>query len=294
MSFTNAPVTRTLVVGLVSSSVAASLFDLKHYFYILVDTHIWRYHQPWRALIFQLCYTNSSEVLFAVITLYNMRVVERLWGSRKYAVGLLPICCLRDKPAYLASWQSFLLVSGLLTSVIAPTILIFLLRPLTGGLFNYLPAGPTPIIFAILAQYHAMIPHIYKYRMALTASSSTTTDDAAGLTFSDKSYRYFLALQLALFQWPGSLLGAAVGWVVGYAWRNDLFPSKVITWRLPGWMVGMRTQKRSQEFEGLRRRLEGENAPSATATGAQGQGEGDAGRRRTLGQQVLDQVSGAI
>lgn len=89
MSFTNAPVTRTLVVGLVSSSVAASLFDLKHYFYILVDTHIWKYHQPWRALIFQLCYTNSSEVLFAAMTLYNMRVVERMWGSRKYAVRWL-------------------------------------------------------------------------------------------------------------------------------------------------------------------------------------------------------------
>lgn len=90
MSFTNAPVTRTLVVGLVSSSVAASLFDLKHYFYILVDTHIWKYHQPWRALIFQLCYTNSSEVLFAAMTLYNMRVVERMWGSRKYAVRSFP------------------------------------------------------------------------------------------------------------------------------------------------------------------------------------------------------------
>lgn len=86
MSFTNAPVTRTLVVGLVSSSVAASLFDIKHYFYILVDKHIWTYHQPWRAFIFQLCYTNSAEVLVAAITLYNMRVVERMWGSRKYAV----------------------------------------------------------------------------------------------------------------------------------------------------------------------------------------------------------------
>lgn len=86
MSFTNAPVTRTLVLGLVSSSIAASLFDVKHYFYIDVGTHIWTYHQPWRALIFQLCYTNSAEVLSAVISLYNLRVVERLWGSRKYAV----------------------------------------------------------------------------------------------------------------------------------------------------------------------------------------------------------------
>jgi hypothetical protein len=87
MSFTNAPVTRGLVLGLVASSIAASLFDAKHYFYILVDPHILRYHQPWRALLYQLCYTNSSEVLFASMTLYNMRLVERMWGSRKYAVS---------------------------------------------------------------------------------------------------------------------------------------------------------------------------------------------------------------
>lgn len=86
MSFTNAPVTRTLVYGLVGMSIAASLLDIKHYFYILVDLHVWRFHQLWRALIYQLCYTNSSEVLFAAMTLYHMRGVERMWGPRKYAV----------------------------------------------------------------------------------------------------------------------------------------------------------------------------------------------------------------
>jgi hypothetical protein len=87
MSFTNAPVTRSLVLGLVSTSIAVSLLDLKHYFYILVDPHIWRYHQFWRVLVYQLCYTNSTEVLFASMTLYQMRVVERMWGPRKYAVS---------------------------------------------------------------------------------------------------------------------------------------------------------------------------------------------------------------
>jgi hypothetical protein len=91
MSFTNAPVTRALVLGLVAASVAASLFDVKHYFYILVDTQIFRYRQTWRILVYQLCYTNSSEALFASMILYNMRVVERIWGSRKYAVS--PLLC---------------------------------------------------------------------------------------------------------------------------------------------------------------------------------------------------------
>lgn len=274
MSFTNAPVTRGLVLGLVATSVAASLFDAKHYFYILVDPHILRYHQPWRALTYQLCYTNSSEVLFASMTLYNMRLIERMWGSRKYA--------------------SFILTSACITAILPP-LLTLILRPLTFGVFNYLPAGPTPIIFAILAQYHAIIPHIYKYRLALSASPPTD-NNFVGLTFSDKSYRYLLAAQLALFQWPGSVLGAAIGWLVGYAWRIDLLPGVLTSWRIPGWLVGVRTEKRGEDFDGLRRRLEGEDPASSTATstGAQGRPDADVGRRRTMGQQIIDQVRGAF
>lgn len=87
--FTDAPVTRSLVYGIVGASILVSVMDIKHYFYIQVDPHFWRYHQIWRALIYQLCFTNSTEVLFAAMTLYNMRVIERLWGSRKYAVSLI-------------------------------------------------------------------------------------------------------------------------------------------------------------------------------------------------------------
>lgn len=86
MSLTNAPVTRYAVLALVSASIATSLLDVKHYLYILVDTHLWRYHQFWRLLSYQLSYTNSTEVLFGAMSLYNLRVVERMWGSRKYAV----------------------------------------------------------------------------------------------------------------------------------------------------------------------------------------------------------------
>lgn len=84
--FANAPVSRSLVIGIVASSLLASILDLKHYAYILVDPHLWKYHQAWRLLAYQLCYTNSTEVLFATMTLYNFRVIERLWGSRKYLV----------------------------------------------------------------------------------------------------------------------------------------------------------------------------------------------------------------
>ncbi|KAG6009268.1 hypothetical protein E4U21_002872 [Claviceps maximensis] len=271
MTFTNAPVTRLLVLGLVSASIGASMLDVKHYFYISIDTHLWKYRQLWRLLTYQLCYTNSTEVLFAAMSLYNLRVVERMWGSRKYA--------------------SFLIVSSLVTAIIPP-IIMTTLRPLSAGLFNYMPAGPTPIIFAILAQYHAMVPHVYKYRVA--TSQNNQVNASSGVTLSDKSYQYAIAIHLSLLQWPGSILGAFVGWVAGNAWRGGVLPTSLVSWRLAGWMVGHSSHRRSAEFEGLRRRLEGETVPATGAsTGVQSEGQ-QADRRRTMGQQIVDQFREAL
>lgn len=174
-------------------------------------------------------------------------------------------------------------------------LLALVLRPLSAAYINYLPAGPTSIIFAILAQYHATIPHVYKYRLSTTTTSSSSATQAfTGLTFSDKSYGYLLALQLSLSQFPGSFLCASVGWIVGYSWRNEVFPDSITRWRVPGWMVGERSQKRGEGFDSLRRRLEGEQATTATATGADGRLAGDVGRRRTMGRRLLDQFTGAF
>ena len=195
-------------------------------------------------------------------------------------------------------WQSFLVVVYLLTAVIPPVIM-FVLRPFSAGLLNYMPAGPTPLIYAVLAQFHAMVPHMYRYRIA-TSPAPPTAEPFVGVTLSDKSYKYALAAHLALLQWPGSVLGALAGWVVGHAWREGLLPAAAVAWRLPGWVVGMESQRRSAEFEGLRRRLEGENAAArgapaaaAAATGAE-QAEGQAEPRRTMGQQIMDQFREAL
>ena len=187
-------------------------------------------------------------------------------------------------------------MSGLLTSLIPPFILTAVLRPISWGIFDFLPAGPTPIIFAILAQYHAMIPHTYQYKIALSTGAPTNNrDEVPALTLSDKSTKYLMALQLALFQWPGSLLGAGVGWMVGQAWRSELLPGALTRWRVPGWVVGLRGQKSSERFEGMRRRLETEGASTGAATGAQQQQAGiEANRRRTMGQQLIDEVRGAF
>lgn len=174
-------------------------------------------------------------------------------------------------------------------------ILALLLRPLSFNNLNYLPAGSTPLLFALLAQYHATIPHMYKYRLAANSAPGAQAEPNTpfiGLTFSDKSYVYLPAVQLSLAQFPGSLLCAAVGWVVGYSWRNEVLPARLLAWRVPGWMVGAKEVKRAEDFEGLRRRLEGEDG--AAATGSDGRLGAEGGRRRTLGRQLIDQFRGAF
>lgn len=178
------------------------------------------------------------------------------------------------------------MVISLFTAVVPP-VLISLLQPLTSNFFNYLPAGPTPLIFALLAQYHAIIPHIYRYRVATTSSTPEASPDPSSLTLSDKSPRYLLALQLAVFQFPASLITAPLGFLLGYCFRSDLLPPALTRWRVPGWLVGVSAQKRSAEFEGLRRRLEGEDTATATTSGRERQGEGEVGRRG-VGNEILD------
>lgn len=102
-----------------------------------------------------------------------------------------------------------------------------------------------------------------------------------------------MAGQLALLQFPGSLIGALTGWVMGYMWRNEILPQALTSWRIPGWMVGVSPQKHGEGYEGLRRRLQDENVGGA-ATGADGRIAGDVRPRRTLGRQVLDQFRGTL
>lgn len=88
--FAAAPITKGLIAYTVAASLIASATDTKYYFNILIIPHLFGKSysgQWWRLLAWPLCYTNSTELLFAAMTLYQMRVVERIWSSRKFAVS---------------------------------------------------------------------------------------------------------------------------------------------------------------------------------------------------------------
>ncbi len=90
------------------------------------------------------------------------------------------------------------------------------------------------------------MPYTFRYRLATSSSSSpatasgggqSETPDTKGIELTSKSMSYLPALQLALSQLPGSMIPAALGWAVGYAWRLDLLSWPSNRWRVPEWVV---------------------------------------------------------
>ncbi|OKL59872.1 hypothetical protein UA08_04679 [Talaromyces atroroseus] len=309
--FANASVSKYLVIYIVASSIALSIFDVKHLANIIVDLHLWKYGQVSRIFTWQVAgYANSTEVLFAAMMAYHLRVVERIWGSRKMATFLVTVL------PY--------------TTIITPLVLALVLRPLSFGTLNYLPSGPTAIIFALLAQYHAAIPHTFKYRISTyggstsrrntastnegSSSSSNNDNTKPSLTIllSDKSTTYLVAAQLALSQFPASLLPAFVGWAVGIAWRAEILPASRSTgrgWRVPAWVVGERESAQQQQqqrlssaggdgedserYADLRRRLDAASAAAAAAQqGASSGVEGSSGQ--TQRRPLLERLTGTF
>ncbi|EXJ82519.1 hypothetical protein A1O3_06332 [Capronia epimyces CBS 606.96] len=280
--FSNAPVSRFLILGCICTSILSSVLGIKHLLPIKPWPHLWPYLQFSRLLTFQTAYTSSTELLFSVALLYQFRVLERLWGSRKYA--------------------SFIVVSFWLHVLLVPALSL-VLKTATLGVYNYVPSGLTAVVFAALSVWGDEIPRLYRYKIVTgTGTTSTSAGSDAtqahqvpGIVLSDKSTTYVLAAQLALSQFPYQLMPAAVGWVVGSAWMGELLPGKLNRWRVPSWMVG-ETSKRKQrgQYEGLRRRLEEEGSSADGMRNVSdnvhaGQDDG----RRGFGRQIMGYFTGS-
>ena len=167
-------------------------------------------------------YSNAGEVLFACLAAYNLRGLERLFGSRKYAVHTStgPFCL----------QQSFLTFSYLTNSILTPLLLALFFRPLSSNRLNYLPPGPTPLLFSLLPLYIHLIPPSYTLRIGASTPSPSST---SGIALTDKWGLYMLYTQLALAQFPGSLICAMTGYVTGLMWEFSLVPVIIKHFRLP-------------------------------------------------------------
>ncbi|KAI0331295.1 hypothetical protein GY45DRAFT_1249049 [Cubamyces sp. BRFM 1775] len=199
MSFENASVTKCLMLGFAFTSLAAGIFDLKHYLNLQLVPHISKHHQYWRLLVHPIACSSSSDLLLLEVFLYNTSIcIERAFGSIKYA--------------------SFLIISAVTTILLSFTaLLVAQLTPVTGTLFNNIPPGPIAIMAAVLYQYMRLVPPAYHFRIF-------------GVGMSDKVWVYATAAQLVMTRFPDKLLPAAVGLLAGYLYRSDFLQLK--TWRV--------------------------------------------------------------
>lgn len=171
-------------------------------------------------------------------------------------------------------------------------------------------------MFALLAQFYATIPHTFKYRLSTSTSNNSDSTTAANtkpsltILLSDKSTTYLVAAQLALSQFPATLLPSVVGWAVGLAWRADILPV-ARQWRIPAWLVGEKESARrrvlgtsstgrgvnigsgedSERYEDLRRRLDAAAAAATTTANSTAvAGDSEQRQRRPL----LDRLRGVF
>jgi len=109
-------------------------------------------------------------------------------------------------------------------------VLGLILRPLSSNRLNYLPPGPTPLIFSILPLYIHLIPPSYTLRLG---ANTPTPSSPTGIALTDKWALYILYAQLSLSQFPGSLICAFTGYLTGLMWEFSLVPSAIKHFRLP-------------------------------------------------------------
>lgn len=202
------------MVALAVSSISVGIFDVKHYFNVqarrncppLLQSSLTMSHpacppyfptissncsisitflrsqctsQYWRLVTHFLAFANSSELFLAEILLYNSAVpVERQFGSVKFGVRSL----YSRSYSISAYCQSFVVVS-ILISIILEFVSLLLLHRL--GL-NIIAPGPSTLLYATLYQHSRIVPSVYNFRVF-------------GVPLTNKSFTYFLALQVSTF-----------------------------------------------------------------------------------------------
>ncbi|RKO85784.1 hypothetical protein BDK51DRAFT_17162, partial [Blyttiomyces helicus] len=151
-------------------------------------------------------FNNSTEILFGGILLYQLRLLERHWGTHKYA--------------------SFFAVTST-TSLILQIFLLSLSRIVGGRLGSSVPAGPYGFIFAGVWMLRKAIPVTYRV-------------GAEVLEFNNRFFGYLIALQFLWSEFPSSLLCAATGLAAGVLYDANV--GGLRGWRVPSAVRGFATR----------------------------------------------------
>ena len=85
--FEGAPVSKALALWLVVATVIVKSIGVEGDIAVDIGTHGERWQWWWRMMAWQMGYATSMETLVGLWAVYGLRVVERVWGSRKMMVS---------------------------------------------------------------------------------------------------------------------------------------------------------------------------------------------------------------
>ncbi|KAI8332454.1 hypothetical protein BC941DRAFT_436751 [Chlamydoabsidia padenii] len=180
--FRNTPVTKVLVAFIGGCSAASSLFEANR---VSIQ------HPLWRLGSSQWVFTDIGSTVVGTWLIYKLRIIERRYGSSKFAALV---------------FSSFALSS--------------LLHQVATTLFGTSTAnGPYALLFAILYQYHFIVPPTQQMPVLMN------------MTITDHFYVYAAAIQLLLSRFPSSILPCQFGILIGAIYNWNL--GNIQQWRFP-------------------------------------------------------------
>eukprot|EP00904_Undaria_pinnatifida_P006484 jgi/Undpi1/2966/HiC_scaffold_14.g06343.m1 len=190
----SSPVTK----GVLASTLVASAFlharDPDGNFNVTLD--IWRVlteGELWRLVSCHAVCTSMGPLLATSLSLYRLRSLEPLLGSKKFA--------------------AFVAVTSVLTIPFEASAGVYF------GTVRLTP-GPLPLVFALLVVYYAIVP-----------PSKPRLFGALGMEFTDKAFTFAVAGMLACCEGWNSMVPAVCGVLVGGLYLMDTMSIQSV--RLP-------------------------------------------------------------
>lgn len=203
--FKNLPVSAGLVTALLVVPLAVSLFDLKPYFVYAYAPFISEWHQYWRLLVLQAQFQNQSEVLLSIVLVaLKLKNLERVYGSDRFVKHLILLGVYNMLGIALVSFVGYM-----------------------GFRYNlFVPAGPYGVLFGLIYCHHLNTPASYLVELNFSnVLSLQPFGREVSIVLNDKFDMHVLSLMLTFNQGlVSSPVVAAMGYVIGYLYFNELLP----------------------------------------------------------------------
>ncbi|KAH9258803.1 hypothetical protein BASA81_002867 [Batrachochytrium salamandrivorans] len=166
---THAPVSKTLLLVVIINSLVASISDTRSRFHLQLFPHLFPQNQFWRLISCHFVFSSSAEILFGSFLIYQFRLLERHWGSPKFA--------------------AFFTLCSLISTGVSVVLLLMLrstgIQRVSPGPFGFISASTVLYFFQVPASYYLKI---------------------FGISWSDNVFVYAMSIQLYIASFPHSSL----------------------------------------------------------------------------------------